>query len=382
MSLICSADFISAALCLAFHDALNSSQRMALARSVSDPTHARLKTPPRGCQLSPVVWEAWLKVPAHVTEWVQASSNWLDANDEHQLLSFWDPAYPQTLRELPSPPMLLFLLGDVSLLNDKGIAMVGSRGATLSGKRRARDFSAELAKKGWTIISGLAKGIDSAAHVGALQVQGRTIAVLGCGVDVVYPTENSALYENIQASGGLLVSEYPPGTPPRPVFFPRRNRLIAALCKGLVVIEAATRSGSLITANIANDLGKSVMAIPGSIDSPQARGCHQAIRAGATLVETIQDIEQEVLESEPNQGRLKTRKTRSNPGGKTLANEQVSTTDPLSAQVLSLLQRDPQQLDLLIEATGCTPEDLSVALCEMELQGQIEARPGQYWAMT
>ena len=382
MSLICPADFIRAALCLAFHDALNNTQRMALARSVSDPAQTRQKTPPAGCRLSPAAWDAWLSVPAHITDWVQTSCEWLTASPEHKLLSFWDTAYPQTLRELPSPPLLLFLLGDASLLNDRGIAMVGSRGATLSGKRRARDFSAELAKRGWTIISGLAKGIDSAAHIGALQAQGRTIAILGCGVDVVYPTENSALYEKIQTGGGLLVSEYPPGTPPRPVFFPRRNRLIAALCKGLVVVEAATRSGSLITANIANDLGKSVMAIPGSIDSPQARGCHQMIRAGATLVETLQDIEEEVLGSEHGAAPAKAR-------GKTPVRVKTGSAaaaspvhDPLAAEVLKLLQRDPQQLDLLIEATGRCAEDLSVALCELELQGHIEAKPGQYWAMT
>jgi len=382
MSCICPTDFIRAALCLAFHDALNSPQRMALARCVTDPTHSRLKSPPDNCRLSSSQWEAWLSVPAHITDWVEASRNWIQASPEHQILSFWDEAYPQTLRELPSPPMLLFLIGDPSLLRDRGIAMVGSRGATLSGKRRARDFSAELAKKGWTIISGLAKGIDSAAHVGALQAQGRTIAVLGCGVDVVYPTENSALYDRIRSGGGLLVSEYPPGTPPRPIFFPRRNRLIAALCKGLVVVEAATRSGSLITANIANDLGKSVMAIPGSIDSPQARGCHQIIRAGATLVETIQDIETDVLGAGHAVEPVKRKRER-------LAQEEKSVTagpsapgDALSANILKLLQRDPQQLETLIEATGGCAEDLSVALCELELQGLIEAKPGQYWAMT
>jgi len=370
MSPIYTTDFIRAAMSLAFHDALKATQRTALARSVSNPELSRLQNPPLGCRISPAAWEAWLTVPSHISEWVDACCNWLSASPEHKILSFWDTAYPQSLRELASPPILLFLLGNVDLLSSNSIAMVGSRGATLSGKRRAHDFSAALAQKGWTIISGLAKGIDSAAHVGALHVQGHTIAVLGCGVDVVYPTENSTLYDKIWTSGGLLVSEYPPGTPPRPIFFPRRNRLIAALSKGLVVVEAATRSGSLITANMANDLGKSVMAIPGSIDSPQARGCHQIIRAGATLVETIQDIETEILGTPVSAGR------------KSTVPEQKPSLDAVSEKVLQLLKRDPQQLETLIEATGYPAENLTVTLCEMELQGYIEARPGQYWAMA
>ncbi len=267
-------------LALAYDDTLTAKKRWQLAKSYNQVPAIHLES------LLP-------ETRQRVDHWMHVSLKWLSKNPQNTILTWWDPDYPSALRNLSTPPLILYTTGQIKLMNHACLAMVGSRGATSVGLRRAVHFASELSKQGWVIVSGLAQGIDAASHWGCVKNNGATIAVMGCGIDVIYPSENEALYQQIVKNGGLLISEYPPQTPPRPIFFPRRNRIIAGLCDGLLVIEATMRSGSLITARLANEMGKPIMAIPGSIDSPQARGCHHMIKNGAVLIETVQDIEQE-----------------------------------------------------------------------------------------
>ena len=210
----------------------------------------------------------------------------------HHLLTLDDPRYPQLLLAADDPPLMLYAVGEadgLAALHREALAIVGSRQATVQGRDDARAFARHLAQAGWVVVSGLAAGIDAAAHEGALEGGGWTVAVMGTGPDGVYPARHRMLAERI-AARGLLLSEWPPGTPPRAEHFPQRNRIIAALTRGTLVVEAALQSGSLITARLALECGREVFAIPGSIHAPQARGCHALIRQGAKLVETVDDI--------------------------------------------------------------------------------------------
>ncbi|MCM8814192.1 MAG: DNA-processing protein DprA, partial [Candidatus Omnitrophica bacterium] len=200
-----------------------------------------------------------------------------------------DPAYPRSLLSLADPPCVLFAVGKACLLEGEALAIVGSRSATPGGERTAERFAAALSARGHPIVSGMALGIDGAAHHGALEGPGSTLAVLGTGPDRVYPARHRELARRI-ANDGLLISEFPPGTPPLAGNFPRRNRLIAGLSRGVLVVEAAVESGSLITARLAGEMGREVFAVPGSIHSPQSRGCHRLLREGAKLVETVEDV--------------------------------------------------------------------------------------------
>jgi len=285
------------------------------------------------------------------------------------LLSLSDPDYPALLREIPSPPPLLYGQGDPLALALPAIALVGSRSASQGGLETAARFAAELAAGGFAIVSGLALGIDAAAHRGAL-AQGITVAVVGCGVDRIYPRQHQALWQEIVAAGGAVVTEFPPGTPPRAEHFPRRNRIISGLSLGVLVVEAAVRSGSLITARQALGQGREVFAIPGSIHSPLARGCHQLIREGATLVETTADIVAEL-------------------GGLlALKHREAAPVDPPSAvvaglsgaaaAVLAALGHELADADLLIARTGIAVAELTSALVELELAGLVENRGGVY----
>ena len=213
---------------------------------------------------------------------------WL-AGPARSLLTVDDPHYPVQLAAVPGMPAALFVQGDPSVLARPQVAIVGSRAATAAGCETAFGFAARLAAHGFAITSGLATGIDAAAHRGALAAGGVTIAVCGTGLDRVYPTGHDRLAEEI-AAAGALVSEFPTGTPPAPHNFPRRNRLMSGLARGVLVVEAAARSGSLITARLAGEQGREVMAVPGSIHNPLARGCHRLIKDGAALVETVDDV--------------------------------------------------------------------------------------------
>jgi DNA processing protein len=286
---------------------------------------------------------------------------WLRSDPSRSLITLADADYPPPLLELTDPPPLLYLQGRRELLARPALAIVGSRSATRQGEANAEAFAAYLAQWGLTIVSGLARGIDAAAHRGALACEAATIAVLGTGADIVYPASNRALADRIGQSG-LLVSEYPLGTPAVPHNFPRRNRLIAAAARGVLVVEAALHSGSLITARLAAELGREVMAIPGSIHSPVARGCHRLIRDGARLVESAQDVLEELGFDLPHSPA----RSAAAPG----------TGGPADATLLEAIGYDPVDLDTLARRTGLAPGLLSARLLELELTQDIERLPG------
>ena len=227
---------------------------------------------------------------------VARSLDWL-AQSGNRILTLGDPDYPPALLEIPDPPVLLYIKGDVTLLSRRGVAVVGARSATPQGEANAEAFATALSAAGLPIVSGLALGIDSAAHRGGLAGPGRTVAVIGTGADRIYPARNEALARRI-AEAGAIVSELPLGAPPLAHHFPRRNRLIAGLARGVLVVEAALQSGSLITARYAGEQGREVFAIPGSIHSPLAKGCHRLIREGAKLVETAEHVLEELPHAE------------------------------------------------------------------------------------
>lgn len=309
-------------------------------------------------------------------ERVDAMLHWLASDPMHQLLIPGDTHYPDSLHSLPDAPAALFARGDVRLLQDPQLAIVGARNATTGGLSNARAFARHLAGAGLIITSGLALGIDAAAHEGALAASGATIAVMGTGPDVIYPKQHHALAERILQSGGLLMSEWPPGTPARKEHFPRRNRLISGLSEGVLVVEASIQSGSLITARLASEQGREVFAIPGSIHNPLARGCHRLIRDGAKLVETAQDIFEELA---PRLGaRLRT---------EIRLDHAPTATDAAPVQddharLLDLLGFDPQSADHLIHASGLTPAEVSSILLMLELDGRVATLPGGLYCRT
>lgn len=290
------------------------------------------------------------------------TSRWLD-DPAHHLIAWDDPAYPRPLFELPDAPPAFFFMGRRELLARPAFAIVGSRHGTPQGTANSRDFAQALGTTGLTIVSGLALGIDAAAHEGALGTPGSTLAVVGTGLDRVYPARNRDLAARIARDGGLL-SEYLPGTPARKENFPRRNRLISGLARGVLVVEATLSSGSLITARLAAEQGRDVFAIPGSIHSPFSKGCHRLIRDGAKLVETAQDILDEITPVATSQPSRK------------------ATAQPGSGEATPLLQvmgYDPVTVDQLVERTGAAPESITAALVTLELAGRVAPLPGGYW---
>lgn len=281
-----------------------------------------------------------------------------------------DPRYPPLLRDLPDPPLLLYVLGNVDVLSDPQLAMVGSRNPSPQGRDNAVAFAKVLAESGLTITSGLALGIDAAAHEGALAGKGPTIAVAGTGVDRVYPASHRELAHRIVAGGGALVSEFALGTPPMKHQFPQRNRLIAGLSLGTLVVEAALSSGSLITARQALEQGREVFAIPGSIHNPMAKGCHQLIRQGAKLVETAQHVLEEL-------GALIPLTLTAPP----TPVENPIDRDGLDAEQLQLLAEmgyDPVSTDELIARTGFGADVVAGMLLTLELNNVVAAVPGGY----
>ncbi len=288
-------------------------------------------------------------------EWTRQPGN--------RILTLADPDYPAALLEIPDPPVMLYVKGRTELLSRPAIAVVGSRNATRQGSRDAEKFAETLGYAGWTIISGMALGIDAAAHQGGLASPSSTIAVIGTGADIIYPARNQVLARKI-AEEGCMISEYPLGMAALPVNFPRRNRIISGLSRGVLVVEAASRSGSLITARVAAEQGREVFAIPGSIHSPLSRGCHQLIRQGAKLVETAQDIIEELPPQEAPRANLP---------------EKADTgagLDEETGQVFSVLGFDPMGLDSLCEQLDMDIARLSPILLEMEMNGLVELLPG------
>ncbi|NOQ93247.1 MAG: DNA-protecting protein DprA [Methylophaga sp.] len=296
---------------------------------------------------------------------VEQDLNWFSESDRH-IVTLHDPRYPELLKQIPDPPSILFVQGDVALLSQWQIALVGSRNPSASGRDTAYEFSRYMAQGGLTITSGLAMGIDAAAHQGALAAQGKTIAVIGTGLDRVYPAKHRELAHEI-ALAGTLVSEFSLGTPPRAENFPRRNRIISGLSLGTLVVEAAVRSGSLITARMALEQGREVFAIPGSIHNPLARGCHQLIREGAKLVEKAEDVLEEL-------GALAGFQAHSEQSEEQV--ELAQDDDDEYQLLFEHLGYDPIQIDSLIERCGLTADIVSSMLLLLELQGQIESLPG------
>lgn len=293
------------------------------------------------------------------------------------LLGWHDPDYPALLRRTPAPPALLFVAGDPSLLWHPQVAMVGSRHPSTGGMARARQFARAFAAAGWVVTSGLAEGIDTAAHEGALSA-GRTVAVVGTGLDLTYPAHNAGLMARIAAEGAV-VSEHPPGTPAIASHFPSRNRIIAGLGLGTLVVEAAMRSGALISARLAAEAGREVFALPGSPDNPTARGCHRLIREGAGLVESpaevlaaLGPVASELADA--LRGRLRPRPAQ--------APEQSARGQPEGSddhnRLWSALGHDPTGMDCLAERTGLTVAALSSMLLIMELEGRVAADNGRY----
>ncbi len=291
---------------------------------------------------------------------VDRTLEWLDEGQRCEIVTLGDALYPATLLETADPPLMLHLQGRVELLAADSLAVVGSRNPTRQGLDNARDFARHLSQAGLTIASGLALGIDGAAHEGALQGPGSTIAVVGTGLDRVYPKRHLALAHRI-ADEGLLVSEYSLGAPPLGQHFPQRNRLIAGLTRATLVVEATLQSGSLITARLAAEAGREVYVIPGSIHAPQSRGCHALIKQGAKLVDGAQDILEDLRPS------LAPRAT---------AEPEAGPAEPADA-LLQALGYDPMTLDTLVTRTGITPAELSARLLELELEGRVARLPGQ-----
>jgi len=315
--------------------------------------------------LSPRQREALSQPPEYLAAVLEHTWNWLRADASHQILLLGDADYPAQLLATADPPLLLYLKGRRELLREPCLAMVGSRNPTAQGRDNARAFARELSQSGLCICSGLALGVDGAAHQGALAAGGSTIAVMGTGFDQIYPKRHRALAEEISQQG-LLISEYAWGMPALPTNFPRRNRIIAGLSLGTLVVEAALASGSLITARLASEAGREVFAIPGSIHSPLSRGCHALIRQGAKLVETAADV----LEELPP-GMLGHQEATAE------GDDSPALCSPAQQQVLDLMGFDPIGLDALQQRGGWTVADLQAQLLELELAGLVARLAGQ-----
>ena len=303
---------------------------------------------------------------------VEATLRWLQ-QPGRAVLALGQPGYPALLAAIPDPPLLLYINGSPELLAGPALAIVGSRNASTQGKANAQAFAEALSRAGLTTVSGLALGVDAAAHEGALKGAGSTVAVIGTGPDLVYPTRNRALFERI-AADGCIVSEYPVGTPPLPSNFPKRNRIISGLAAGVLVVEAAAQSGSLITARQAAEQGREVFAIPGSIHAALSKGCHLLIREGAKLVDGAGDV-LEAMAWSPLAGRR-------SPPPPSDADAAACHAPPVSAtddSLLAALGHDPVEPDALLALVGGTPAELSTRLLMLELAGTIERLPGGHF---
>ena len=295
---------------------------------------------------------------------IDAMLEWESASDKHHLLTFIDKQYPQLLKHIPDPPPILFAKGQVELLNIEAIAIVGSRHASSAGNDNALNFSHALAKLGYVIVSGLAEGIDTSAHKGAIAANGLTIAVMGTGINKVYPHKNSALAEAI-SNCGLLLSEFPLDSKPMPYNFPKRNRIISGLSLGVIVVEASLKSGSLITARLGLEQGKEIFAMPSSVHNPLAKGCHSLIKQGAKLIESISDIEEEFpLRSKPN-----------------LQNTQQNIAKGLetnSQDLVKFVGYEITTISNIMKSSGLKPQQLNCHLVTLELEGLIKSVLGGY----
>lgn len=328
--------------------------------------------------------DAVLAAPAQAD--IERTLAWAGEAGNH-ILTLADAGYPRQLFDIADPPVLLYVKGEPALLSRPGIALVGARSATAAGEANAEAFARALAEQGLVVVSGLALGIDAAAHRGALAAGSAgagTVAVIGTGIDRIYPARNAALAREI-AAAGAVVSEFPLGTPPLQHNFPRRNRLIAGLAEGVLVVEAALGSGSLITARLATETGREVFAIPGSIHSPLSRGCHRLIRDGAKLVETAEDVVEElrgrlgwpapaVAPAASAGGR---RRRGTEPAAPAEAPPQAALAlGDETTRVLDAIGHDPTDLDTIAARCGLTVDALYAILLPLELEGRLAKLPG------
>ncbi len=332
---------------------LGSSRFRSLLSAFGLPAHVLKATRSQLCRVVPESLAASILERNRGGE-IEKAVRWA-AEPDHAVLTLADNAYPRQLLEIPDPPALLYLAGNAQLLSSPALAVVGSRNATPQGLKNAHAFSRALSDAGLAIVSGLALGVDSEAHRGGLAGRGSTLAVLGTGIDVTYPRRNAPLADEILARG-LLVTEFPLGTEPHAGNFPRRNRVISGLARGCLVVEAAVDSGSLITARLAADQGREVFAIPGSIHSPLSKGCHALIKQGAKLVESAEDVLEELG--------VAARATRKN------------EESGASHELLEKMGFDPCDIDELMARSGLPVETISAALLELELDGKIAGLPG------
>lgn len=296
---------------------------------------------------------------------VEAALRWLEQAPNHHIITYFDSAYPALLKQTKQPPLLLFVKGNPAVLAQQQFAMVGSRQPTPTGRKVAQAFAAELSQQGYVITSGMARGIDSESHKGALQVDGITIAVLGHGLEQIYPATNKALAAAITEQGAL-VSEYFPSVAPHPSYFPQRNRIVVGLSMGTIVVEAALKSGSLISANLAAEYSRDVFAVPGTIYNPQSAGCHWLIQQGAKLVANVSDIleERSFLTSHcAENDRIAVKK---------------STSDLFASQLLANVGDDVTAIDIIAERSGLAVAEATIALLQLELAGEVATVPGGY----
>jgi len=308
---------------------------------------------------------------------ISADLEWYQ-QDNHHIITLQDEAYPAQLKELPDAPPVLYVRGDPDYLKQPMLAMVGTRNPTAAGRNIAREFASYLSSAGITIISGLASGIDGASHEGALEGMAGTVAVVAHGLDIVYPAQHQKLAQRI-SEFGAVVSEMPVGTQPQRGFFPRRNRLISALALGTLVVEAAQKSGSLITASYANEQNREVFAIPGSIHNPMARGCHKLIRQGAKLVETADDILEELcipLSQTPPYPEKSDINTQDN------HKDLHQTLDPDHQKLLKCLAYEPASIDELVRSSHFTAAEVASMLLILELEGIVVCQDGHYTCVS
>ena len=295
---------------------------------------------------------------------IDESLAWLQTSPDHHLLTWAHPSYPKALLESGDAPLVIYAKGRIELLNRRAIAMVGSRNCSQGGADTAEAFAQAFAERGLTVVSGMALGIDAASHVGALRAKGSdcgsTIAVVGTGIDRVYPARNKVLAHSI-AEQGLMLSEYPMGTPPLPANFPKRNRIISGLSLGVLVVEASMASGSLITARFAGEQGREVFAIPGSIHSTFHKGCHHLIKQGAKLVEAANDVLEEL--------RFET----------VAQSDAVAAENPTAVGLLKFIDHAPIDVDTLVDRSGFAVDQIVTELTMLELDGRIESLPGGRW---
>jgi DNA processing protein len=301
----------------------------------------------------------------------QEIADWA-AHEECQIVLQGDPEYPRLLKEIYDPPLLLYALGQLEALSSPTIAIVGTRRPTVYGLQMAEGLASDLAQRGMTVISGLARGIDASAHRGCLQAKGRTVAILGCGIDIVYPSEHRQLARRIRECG-LLLTEFPPGTPPSPQNFPVRNRIISGLSLGTVVVEASEYSGSLITARLAMEQNREIFAVPGNITSPQSFGPNFLIKQGAKLVQCWRDVAEEMI-PEIRQKLLRAEETKS------LDPPQLDILTSQETIILSLLSTDKAtQFDWLVQKSRLAVPFLCDALLQLEMKGLIRQIPGSLY---